>query len=168
MSIGRSPIQTYIDVQAVTRLARFLASPQVDVTGLAGLDRAMLERYLADLATDPRAVRSRSRDISSISAFLDAVRRHEWDHSLPASAAFYPDDFPKPEKRLPRGLAEHIMAQVEQPSNLDRWHNPEQPAAHRHPHALRPARRGRDARSRSTASSATATARPTCATSTAR
>jgi integrase len=124
LSIGRSPIQTYIDVQAVTRLARFLASPQVDVTGLAGLDRAMLERYLADLATDPRAVRSRSRDISSISAFLDAVRRHEWDHSLPTSAAFYPDDFPKPEKRLPRGLAEHIMAQVEQPSNLDRWHNP--------------------------------------------
>jgi integrase len=124
LSIGRSPIQTYIDVQAVTRLARFLASPQVDVTGLAGLDRAMLERYLADLATDPRAVRSRSRDISSISAFLDAVRRHEWDHSLPTSGAFYPDDFPKPEKRLPRGLAEHIMAQVEQPSNLDRWHNP--------------------------------------------
>ncbi len=125
LSIGRSPIQAYIDVQAVTRLAQFLASPQVDVTGLAGLDRALLERYLADLATDPRAVRSRSRDISSISAFLDAVRRHEWDTRLPAGAAFYPDDFPKPEKRLPRGLAEHIMAQVEQPSNLDRWHNPD-------------------------------------------
>jgi integrase len=125
LSIGRSPIQAYIDVQAVTRLAQFLASPQVEVTGLAGLDRAMLERYLADLATDPRAVRSRSRDISSISAFLDAVRRHEWDHSLPASAAFYPDDFPQPEKRLPRRLAEHIMAQVEQPANLDRWHNPD-------------------------------------------
>jgi integrase len=125
LSIGRSPIQTYIDVQAVTRLAQFLDSPPVNVTSLAGVDRAVLERYLADLATDSRAVRSRSREISSLGAFLDAIRRHQWDHGLPASAAFYPDDFPKPEKRLPRGLAEHIMAQVEQPSNLDRWHSPD-------------------------------------------
>lgn len=113
LSIGRSPIQTYVDVQAVTRLARFLDTPQMNVTSIAGLDRAMLERYLADLATDPRALRSRSRDISSLSAFLDAIRRHEWDPDLPVSATFYPDDFPKQEKRLPRGLAEHVMAQVE-------------------------------------------------------
>jgi integrase len=125
LSIGRSPIQTYIDIQAVTRLARFLECPPASVTSLAGLDRAVLERYLADLAADTRAQRSRSRDISSLGAFLDAIRRHQWDHTLPASAAFYPDDFPKPEKRLPRGLAEHVMAQVEQPSNLDRWHNPD-------------------------------------------
>ncbi|MGH3781118.1 MAG: tyrosine-type recombinase/integrase [Pseudonocardiaceae bacterium] len=125
LSIGRSPIQTYIDVQAVTRLARFLESPPVNITNLAGLDRAALERYLADLATDSRALHTRSRDISSLGAFLDAIRRHEWDVSLPVSAAFYPDDFPKRDKRLPRGLAEHIMAQVEQPANLDRWHNPE-------------------------------------------
>jgi integrase len=125
LSIGRSPIQTYIDVQAVTRLARFLESPPVSITSLAGLDRATLERYLADLATDTRALRTRSRDIGSLGAFLDAIRRHEWDRTLPAGAAFYPDDFPKPEKRLPRGLAERVMAQVEQPANLDRWHNPE-------------------------------------------
>jgi len=124
LSIGRSPIQTYVDVQAVTRLARFLDSPPVNVTTLAGIDRVILERYLADLATDPRAVRSRSRDISSLGAFLDAIRRNQWDRSLPASAAFYPDDFPKPERRLPRGLAEHIMAQVELPANLGRWHDP--------------------------------------------
>jgi integrase len=125
LSIGRSPIQTYVDVQAVTRLGGFLASPPVGVTSLVGLDRAVLERYLADLATDPRAPRSRSRDISSLNAFLDAIRRHQWDPSLPASAAFYLDDFPRPEKRLPRGLAEHVMAQVEQPANLDRWNSPD-------------------------------------------
>jgi integrase len=125
LSIGRSPIKTYVDIQSVTRLARFLASPQVNITNLVGVDRTTLERYLADLATDTRALRSRSHDISSLSAFLDAIRRHEWDHSLPSSAAFYPDHFPKPEKRLPRGLAEHVVAQVEQPDNLDRWHNPE-------------------------------------------
>lgn len=125
LSIGRSPNQAYIDVQAVTRLAGFLASPPVNITRLAGINRAVLERYLADLSTDSRALRSRSRDISSLGAFLDAIRRHEWDADLPASAAFYPDDFPKPDKRLPRGLAEYIMAQVEQPANLDRWNNPE-------------------------------------------
>ena len=125
LSIGRSPIQTYVDVQAVTRLARFLNAPPVNVTSITGLDRSILERYLADLSTDSRALRSRSRDISSLSAFLDAIRRHEWDRDLPSSAAFYPDDFPKPEKRLPRGLAEHIMAQVEQPGNIDRWTSPE-------------------------------------------
>ncbi len=125
LSIGRSPIQTYIDVQAVTRLARFLESPPVNITSLVRLDRLTLERHLADLATDTRALGSRNRDISSLGAFLDAIRRHEWDRSLPASAAFYPDDFPKREKRLPRGLAEHVMAQVERPANLDRWNNPE-------------------------------------------
>ncbi len=125
LSIGRSPIQTYVDVQAVTRLARFLEASPVNITNLAGVDRVTLERYLADLAADTRALGSRSRDISSLGAFLDAIRRHGWDRDLPASAAFYPDDFPKREKRLPRGLAEHVMAQVEQPANLDRWHNPE-------------------------------------------
>jgi integrase len=125
LSIGLSPIQIYVDVQAVTRLARFLESPAVTITSLAGVDRVTLERYLGDLATDTRALGSRSRDISSLSAFLDAIRRHEWNPDLPANAAFYPDDFPKREKRLPRGLAEHVMAQLEQPDTLDRWHNPE-------------------------------------------
>lgn len=125
LSIGRSPIQVYVDTQAITRFARFLACPPASATGLAGIDRALLERYLADLASDPRAVQSRSREISSLGAFLDAIRRQAWDSSLPANAAFYPDDFPKRQKRLPRGLAEHVMAHVEQPDNLNRWHNPE-------------------------------------------
>lgn len=87
------------------------------------LDRELLERYLADLAQDPRAVRSRCRDIGSLNAFLHAVRWHGWETSPPANATFYPYDYPQPAKRLPRGLAEHVMAQLEQPSNLDRWHN---------------------------------------------
>lgn len=37
--------------------------------------------------------------------FLDAIRRHEWDASLPTNAALYADDFPGPGKRLPPGLA---------------------------------------------------------------
>jgi hypothetical protein len=38
LSIGRSPIQTYVDVQAVTRWARFLEASPVNITNLAGVD----------------------------------------------------------------------------------------------------------------------------------
>lgn len=123
LSIGRSVQQAYVDILTVNRLSGFLTQSRITADNLSFLDRELLERYLADLAQDPRAVRSRSRDIGSLNAFLHAIRRHGWDASLPANATFYPDDFPQPAKRLPRGLAEHVMAQLEQPSNLDRWHN---------------------------------------------
>ena len=125
LSIGRSVNQAVIDLLALTRFAGFLARPDVCAGRLADLSRPLLERYLADLALDPRAVRSRNRDIASLNAFFYAVRRHEWDQTLPVNATFYPDDLPRPPKRLPRGLAEHVMTQVEQPANLDRWRNPE-------------------------------------------
>ena len=125
LSIGRSVNQVVIDLLALTRFAGFLARPDVSAARLADLGRPLLERYLADLALDPRAVRSRNRDIASLNAFFYAIRRHEWDPTLPVNATFYPDDLPRPPKRLPRGLAEHVMAQVEQPANLDRWRNPE-------------------------------------------
>jgi integrase len=125
LSIGRSVNQVIIDLLALTRFAGFLARPDVYAACLADLGRPLLERYLADLALDPRAVRSRNRDIASLNAFFYAVRRHEWDQTLPVNATFYPDDLPRPPKHLPRGLAEHVMAQVEQPANLDRWRNPE-------------------------------------------
>lgn len=125
LSVGRSVNQTSIDILALTRFARFLTDPRVAVDNLAGVDRAVLERYLADLALDSRATRSRGRDISSLNAFLLAVRRHEWDDTLPVNAVFYPDDFPRPTKRLPRAVAEQVMVQLEQPINLDRWHTPD-------------------------------------------
>jgi integrase len=125
LSIGRSVNQAVIDILALNRFSSFLAGPQIAVGGLGAVDRAVLDRYLADLALDPRAPRSRGRDISSLNAFFHAVRRHGWDTTLPANTTFYPEDFPTPQKRLPRGLAEQIMAQVEQPANLDQWHTPD-------------------------------------------
>ncbi|MFJ9822574.1 hypothetical protein ACIRU3_46745 [Streptomyces sp. NPDC101151] len=67
-------------MQALTRFSEFLTAvgPTV-VRGLADVDRALLERYLA---------------------WLTDLRRRT---------------------RLARHLAEHIMTQVEQPTNLDRW-----------------------------------------------
>ena len=168
LSIGRSHNQTYIDVRAITRLAGFLTASTVQVTSLAGITRPVLERYLADLATDPRSLHSRSRDIGSLSAFLDAIRRHEWDRE-PA------DERGVLSRRLPQtreapasraGRAHHGPGRA--PGEPRPVEQPREPAAHRHPHALRVAHRRRQHGSDSTASSATATPRPTCATPTAR
>ena len=36
----------------------------------------------------------------------------------------FAEDYPKRGEKLPRALAEHVMAQVEDPANLDRWDDP--------------------------------------------
>jgi site-specific recombinase XerD len=56
--------------------------------------------------------------------FLNAVRQHHWDHSLPATALVFADDFPRRAERAPRALAEQVMAQIEDPANLARFTNP--------------------------------------------
>ena len=84
----------------------------------------LLERYLADLSASLSRAAAREH-ISALNGFLRDTRRHGWDDgSLPATAVFYPEDYPKRGQRLPRALAAHVMAQVEDPANLDRWGNP--------------------------------------------
>jgi integrase len=67
---------------------------------------------------------SHGRHIGQLNAFFDAIRRHGWDDTLPANAAFHSEDFPRPGYRPPRALSEHVMAQLEDAANLDRWDNP--------------------------------------------
>src|SRR5690606_18213839 len=43
--------------------------------------------------------------------------------ALPTDAMFYAADIPKKRDRLPRSLTEQVMAQLEQPTNLDRWND---------------------------------------------
>ena len=105
--------------------------------------------------------------IENLSGFLTAVRQHEWDLALPAGAMIFPEDYPKRGERLPRALAEHVMAQIEAPASLDRWDDPARRlitliliragCASATPASCHP-----------TASSATATGSPTCATTTTR
>jgi hypothetical protein len=63
--------------------------------------------------------------IGQLNLFLTAIRQHHWADTLPTSAMFFPEDFPKQRQWLPRSLSDHVMAQLEQPSNLDRWDVPE-------------------------------------------
>jgi integrase len=109
---------------AITRFSTFLASPSVNVTRLAQVDRELLERYLADLSTELAGRQVHAERIGQLNTFLHAIRRHAWDDSLPASAMFHNDDYPKRDELLPRALAEHVMAQLEDPASLDRWNDP--------------------------------------------
>jgi integrase len=112
-------------VLAVTRLARFLTSDPVGVDDLTGIDRAVLERYLADLHAEYNDNPQRQGShVGLLNQFFRAIRQHRWEPALPASAMFFAEDIPKRTERLPRALAEHVMAQVEHPDNLAKWDNP--------------------------------------------
>jgi hypothetical protein len=102
------------DVWAMARFSQFLALASVEA--LSDVNRDLLERYLAWSGQQPGGHRTHTRLISGIAAFLQAIRRHGWDDSLPSNAMFFPGDYPKRGQQLPRALAEHVMVQVEHPA----------------------------------------------------
>jgi integrase len=109
-------------LRTLTRFARFC--DRVGVTCLAGVDRTLIEAYLADLHVELAGRQRHNDHIGGLNAFLHAVRQHRWDDTLPATALIFPDDYPKRADRPPRALAEQVMVQVEHQDNLDRWTNP--------------------------------------------
>jgi integrase len=127
---GIGNAQVAADLLALTRFARFLAAatsqPTTPAVAMAAVTRQMLERYLAELAASRLSVGRRNAAIGALNRFLQAIRQRHWDDRLPADAVLYPEDFLKPEHggRLPRALAEQVMAQVEHPGNLARWPDP--------------------------------------------
>jgi integrase len=123
LSSGLSVGTVQSDVTALTRFSEFVAV--AGTAALDGVDRPLLERYLAWLASQAIGHGARTDAITSVSAFLQAIRQHGWDATLPVTAAFFPGDIPARPPRLTRHLAEHIMTQVESPANLDRWTSPE-------------------------------------------
>jgi integrase len=108
----------------IARFGAWLASPDVNVTSAAGITRPLLERYLADLHAAFGGRKLHHEHAGHLAGFLAAVRRHGWEPALPATAALFPEDYPRQAEKLPRALAGHVMAQVEDPANLDRWDNP--------------------------------------------
>ncbi len=123
ISAGLSMPACASGIRAVTRFSAFAA--RAGVRGLHQADRDLLERYLAsvhrELSGNPGALKD---SVGELNTFLLAIRSHGWDDSLPATAMVFPWDYPKEPERLPRALAGHVMAQAEDPANLDRWANP--------------------------------------------
>jgi integrase len=106
-------------------LARFAVfCGRIGVTAAAGIDRAVLERYLADLHAELAGRQRHGDQIGQLNSFLHAVRQHHWDDTLPATALVFSNDYPTRAERAPRALAEQVMAQVEHPDNLARFTNP--------------------------------------------
>ena len=89
------------------------------------VDRGLLERYLAWLACQPAGPGAKEDAVTALQQFFQAIRQHGWDDTLPTTAVFFPGDVPRRPPRVSRRLAEHVMAQVEAPANLDRWAHPE-------------------------------------------
>ncbi len=113
------------DLQGLTRLSTFLTDAVPEDHTLTGIDRALLERYLAWLVTQPFGRGAKEDAITAPGTFFQAIRQHGWDQGLPTTAVFFPGDIPPRPPRHTRRVAEHVMAQVEAPANLDRWPTPE-------------------------------------------
>ncbi|MGH3235237.1 MAG: tyrosine-type recombinase/integrase [Streptosporangiaceae bacterium] len=122
LTTGLSAAACYCGVRSLTRLSAFLAG--AGVTQASQISRHILERYLADLAPVMTGKKAHRDHIGHVSTFLRDVRRHQWDTSLPASAAIFPEDYPRQGRLLPRALAGHVMTQVEDPANLSKWDSP--------------------------------------------
>ena len=109
-------------LRVLTRFAVFLRDR--DINGVGGISRAVLEGYLADLHAAMAGRPEHGAHVSVIGLFLTAVRQHGWAPGLPPDAMVFPGDQPPRIELLPRALAGHVMAQVEQPGNLARQGNP--------------------------------------------
>jgi site-specific recombinase XerD len=111
-------------VRALSRFSDFLTRQPASTHGLAQVDRPLLEHYLAHLHAELGGRKCHPQHLGALNGFLTAIRQHRWDDTLPADAMLFPEDYPKRAKGLPRALAEHVMAQLDQPANLGRWNNP--------------------------------------------
>jgi integrase len=125
LTSGLNVATAFGDVQALTKFSEFLTAVAPDITGLAGVDRSLLERFLAWLTDQPGGTSANEGRVGGLHLFFQAIRQHGWDDTLPTTAVFFTGDFPRRRQRVTRYLAEYVMAQVEQSANLDRWPYPE-------------------------------------------
>jgi hypothetical protein len=109
-------------LRSLTGFAAFCE--RLHITALAEVNRDVIERYLADLHAEWAGRQRHNDHIGQLASFLQAIRQHHWDDTLPATALVFSDDQPKRPRYLPRALSEAVMSQVERPGNLDRWDNP--------------------------------------------
>jgi integrase len=109
-------------LRVLTRLAAFLHTR--GIVGADGISRAVLEDYLAGLHAAMGGRPEHGTHVSVTGLFLTAVRQHGWAPGLPPDAMIFPGDQPPRTELLPRALAGHVMAQVEQPASLAREENP--------------------------------------------
>lgn len=58
------------------------------------------------------------RELSTVNNLLEDVRAHEWCVELPASARYFPGEYPRRPVPTPRFISEYVMQQLESPEAL--------------------------------------------------
>jgi integrase len=106
-----------VDTRAMVWFSRYLAT---SATNSAALSREVLERYLVSVTGSHLQPHTASTYITCLRGFLDTCRRHGWLPGLAPTAVLYNDDLPPRPRPLPRFITEFVMAQLENPTNLDR------------------------------------------------
>lgn len=106
-------------LRSLIRLAR--VCERAGVRSLAEVNRAVLERFLAELQAEMAGSQRHGDQIGQLNSFLTAIRTQVWDATLPATAMLFGTDHPQRSERPPRALAEQVMAQIEHRENLERF-----------------------------------------------
>ncbi|MDI9886729.1 tyrosine-type recombinase/integrase [Streptomyces sp. HNM0645] len=83
----------------------------------ADLTRARIETWIALLGIDYPDVYTRRTAVNALSRLLTDTRAHDWQPDLPRNAVVY-NDAPALPPAKPRWISEHLMRQLENPSNL--------------------------------------------------
>ena len=112
------------DVTSLTRFSTFLAEAVPEVDGLAGVDRAALERYLAWLATCGLGHGAKEDAVTGLGMFFQASVSTTGTPACRRRRPFFAGDLSRRYARVSRRLAEHVMAQVEAAVNLEGWPTP--------------------------------------------
>jgi integrase len=103
---------------AFKHFSRFLADGGPPAVRPQDIDRALLERYLAHLASLPLAASTKSLARVFLRAFLEENRRYRWVPTIPAGATIYPEELSSRRRSLPRFIPEFVMGQLESEENL--------------------------------------------------
>ena len=138
LSAGLSAGEAAQGIRVIRRFSAFLAA-HVPSGGPASIDRPLLERYLADL-TASLSPSSYQGHVSALNGFFrDTADTAGTTAPCPLPRSSTLRTTPSSDSGFPRAVAAYVMAQVEQPANLDRQANPRLPADHPGPHPLRTA-----------------------------
>ena len=109
-----------VDTRAMAWFSRYLATVAGVAATPVAVTRELLEGYLVSITGSHLQPHTSSTYITCLRGFLDTCRRHEWLPALVPTAVLYNDDLPSRPRPLPRFITEFVMAQLENPTNLDR------------------------------------------------
>jgi integrase len=109
-----------IEARSIRYFSQFLAELHPTVKDETDLDRSIIEHYISWMTTNALGGYQTNTALVTLRGFLEACRRHRWLPAMPAEVVIYIDEIPRRPRPLPRFVDEFVMAQLEDPDNLDR------------------------------------------------